>query len=288
LASTRLRQRWKWQWRRQRGLAPSSGFTGAELLDGNPAAWSNFAVSVSVHAVAGCASGAATGGGCGPGALSAAFSKAATAVTASYLDSKNLGDVTIGVTIHAVVGGTAAELGGGKFANGAQTGAFSYLFNELGSLTQRGYGYANAPYCQGSVCWPTASMDVTDYFGSPRPGYPHDGVDVRARRDAMVYSTQEGVIDRVDFGTRGGNQIYVRHADGGMAIYSHTAPLSGISIGQSVSLGQAIGRSDGSPNVVPHLHYIYKPPGSTTPVDPLTTQLAPFAGQWRYCGGGRC
>jgi hypothetical protein len=100
------------------------------LLDGNPAAWSNFAVSVSVHAVAGCASGAATGGGCGPGALSAAFSKAATAVTASYLDSKNVGDVTIGVTIHAVVGGTAAELGGGKFANGAQTGAFSYLFNE--------------------------------------------------------------------------------------------------------------------------------------------------------------
>jgi hypothetical protein len=99
------------------------------LLDGNPVAWSNFAVSVSVHAVAGCASGAATGGGCGPGALSAAFSKAATAVTASYLDSKNLGDVTIGVTIHAVVGGTAAELGGGKFANGAQTGAFSYLFN---------------------------------------------------------------------------------------------------------------------------------------------------------------
>lgn len=49
---------------------------------------------------------------------------------ASYLDSKNVGDVTIGVAIHAVVGGTAAELGGGKFANGAQTGAFSYLFNE--------------------------------------------------------------------------------------------------------------------------------------------------------------
>jgi hypothetical protein len=73
---------------------------------------------------------ATTGGQCGPSALSAAFSKAATAVTASYLDSKNLGDVTIGVAIHAVVGGTAAELGGGKFANGAQTGAFSYLFNE--------------------------------------------------------------------------------------------------------------------------------------------------------------
>ncbi len=31
----------------------------------------------------------------------------------------------------AVVGGTAAELGGGKFSNGAQTGAMIYLFNHL-------------------------------------------------------------------------------------------------------------------------------------------------------------
>jgi hypothetical protein len=61
-------------------------------------------------------------------------------VTASYLDSKNLGDVTIGVTIHAVVGGTAAELGGGKFANGAQTGAFSYLFNYCSRPGNCGWG----------------------------------------------------------------------------------------------------------------------------------------------------
>jgi hypothetical protein len=30
----------------------------------------------------------------------------------------------------AVIGGTASELGGGKFANGAVTGAFSYAFND--------------------------------------------------------------------------------------------------------------------------------------------------------------
>jgi hypothetical protein len=30
----------------------------------------------------------------------------------------------------AVIGGTASELGGGKFSNGAVTGAFSYAFNE--------------------------------------------------------------------------------------------------------------------------------------------------------------
>jgi hypothetical protein len=32
--------------------------------------------------------------------------------------------------IEAVIGGTISMIGGGKFANGAQTGAFRYLFNE--------------------------------------------------------------------------------------------------------------------------------------------------------------
>ena len=32
--------------------------------------------------------------------------------------------------IEAVIGGTISVVGGGKFSNGAQTGAFRYLFNE--------------------------------------------------------------------------------------------------------------------------------------------------------------
>lgn len=34
-----------------------------------------------------------------------------------------------GVVAHSVVGGASAVLGGGKFANGAYTAAFGYLFN---------------------------------------------------------------------------------------------------------------------------------------------------------------
>jgi hypothetical protein len=153
------------------------------LLDGNPVAWGNFAVSVSVHAVAGCASGAATGGGCGPGALSAAFSKAATAVTASYLDSKNLGDVTIGVAIHAVVGGTAAELGGGKFANGAQTGAFSYLFNEIGTLSQRGYASSSA------------ARGASILYGAAEGSALYDRTVFVLDADGLVVATYRGSID---------------------------------------------------------------------------------------------
>ncbi len=36
-----------------------------------------------------------------------------------------------GVAVNAVVSGTISEIGGGKFANGAVTGAFSVLFNDM-------------------------------------------------------------------------------------------------------------------------------------------------------------
>jgi len=39
-------------------------------------------------------------------------------------------------SIAATVGGTASEIGGGKFANGAVTGAFVELYNELGHESQ--------------------------------------------------------------------------------------------------------------------------------------------------------
>lgn len=58
------------------------------------------------------------------GRAQAASSKAALPFTSG------IGD--FGRTIvHAVVGGTASALGGGKFSNGAIAGAYSYLFNEL-------------------------------------------------------------------------------------------------------------------------------------------------------------
>ncbi|WP_419627935.1 hypothetical protein, partial [Thiolapillus sp.] len=45
-----------------------------------------------------------------------------------------------GAAASAIIGGTASTLSGGKFANGALSGAFGYLFNQCGSgceLTRR-------------------------------------------------------------------------------------------------------------------------------------------------------
>lgn len=37
----------------------------------------------------------------------------------------------LNITMSAVLGGTVSELGGGKFANGAITSAYSYMFNDM-------------------------------------------------------------------------------------------------------------------------------------------------------------
>lgn len=85
---------------------------------------------VAAHAVAGCATAEASGGNCGSGALAGAFGKIATLAGPSFVQSPQGWDQFLGAVVYqAVVGGTASVLGGGKFGNGAVTGAFAYLFN---------------------------------------------------------------------------------------------------------------------------------------------------------------
>lgn len=98
-------------------IAGAEGFLGGGLAAD--------AGAVALHGVVGCVTNVASGGKCGSGALSAAFSKFATVAD---LIPKN---AIAGTIVSAAVGGTASVLGGGTFANGAQTAAFGYLFNCL-------------------------------------------------------------------------------------------------------------------------------------------------------------
>jgi hypothetical protein len=69
---------------------------------------------------------AATGGGdCGSGALAAGVAKF---VTINLPPGMNV--VVKGIVV-SLTGGVVAEIGGGKFANGAYTATFGYLFNYL-------------------------------------------------------------------------------------------------------------------------------------------------------------
>jgi hypothetical protein len=89
--------------------------------------------AILAHAFAGGAMSVVRGGKFGEGFLSAGFAKFAMLglEKAGYLKLDNRDfDAVIGrTTIAAVVGGTASAIGGGKFANGAQTAAFAHLLN---------------------------------------------------------------------------------------------------------------------------------------------------------------
>jgi RHS repeat-associated protein len=78
------------------------------------------AARYAAHAGAGCLSGYANGGSCGRGAATAVAGKWST----NYTDGNFVATV--------VAGGAVSVLGGGKFANGAQTAAYGYLLNYLG------------------------------------------------------------------------------------------------------------------------------------------------------------
>lgn len=82
------------------------------------------------HAAVGCGSSAASGGSCKSGAMSGGLSAAWGNYGPSY-EAVN-GDTGIlikNTVIAATVGGAGSVIGGGKFWNGAETGAFGYLFN---------------------------------------------------------------------------------------------------------------------------------------------------------------
>jgi len=71
-----------------------------------------------------------SGGKCGPGALSGAVSAGA----GPLFNGHNFG---VSLIENAVVGGVASVAAGGKFTNGAITGAFGYLLARQENLPVR-------------------------------------------------------------------------------------------------------------------------------------------------------
>jgi RHS repeat-associated protein len=83
------------------------------------------------HALVGGALSEIQGGDFGSGALAAGLSAGlAPGVNLIGGGSPEIEYVAARVTVSAVIGGTAAEISGGKFANGAVTAAFLRLYNE--------------------------------------------------------------------------------------------------------------------------------------------------------------
>jgi RHS repeat-associated protein len=77
------------------------------------------------HALMGCVRGMASGGSCGPSAAAAFVSKGVTEGV-----SAGGGNAWVNGIASTVAGGTISYMGGGKFANGAITAGYQYVFNQ--------------------------------------------------------------------------------------------------------------------------------------------------------------
>jgi RHS repeat-associated protein len=86
-----------------------------------------YALKVAGHALVGCVSAVASARKCGPAALAGGI----TSAIGPLITGQNF---ALNTTLNAVLGGLASVAGGGKFANGAVTGAFGYLFNDFSHL----------------------------------------------------------------------------------------------------------------------------------------------------------
>ncbi|MDF0584143.1 RHS repeat-associated core domain-containing protein [Bradyrhizobium yuanmingense] len=115
--------------------ATAAAFYGVGELTGHTPAFgtAKYAANVAGHSAVGCASSVASGGSCSSGALSGAVGSALSPLTQKIFPDAgtDLGQRMGGTIVSAVAGGLASVAGGGKFENGAVTGAFGYLFNYL-------------------------------------------------------------------------------------------------------------------------------------------------------------
>jgi hypothetical protein len=97
--------------------ATSEAFSGVGYASSAVGGGWGVAIKIVDHAAIGCAPAEASGGSCRQGALANGLGAAATVV----------GNGNFVITV--IAGGIGAELGGGKFANGALSASMGYLFN---------------------------------------------------------------------------------------------------------------------------------------------------------------
>jgi len=112
------------------------------------------------HAVLGCVEAATGGSKCGAGAMAAG-------VTSAF-EGEYSNDIYWATLEAAIVGGFASRLAGGKFTNGAETAAFSYLFNAAahGDLsTSSGDGSGGALDVLGKL-WNLPNTAIGLVYGS--------------------------------------------------------------------------------------------------------------------------
>ncbi|NHI05241.1 peptidase [Streptomyces sp. KO7888] len=137
---------------------------------------------------------------------------------------------------------------------------------------EAGKSKAGGSTAQRAVVAPVDAATGTPYHqagSSWSKGY-HTGVDFPVPTGTSVKSVTAGRVVSAGWGGSYGYQVVVRHGDGRYSQYAHLSAIS-VKAGQSVGVGQRLGRSGATGNVTgPHLHFeVRTGPGFGSDVDPL-------------------
>jgi hypothetical protein len=172
------------------------------------------------HAVVGCVSAVATAGKCGQGAASAVIGKWATNNTGDW------GIVGRGVAA-TIAGGATSSIAGGRFADGARTAAFGYLFNEVNTAMKAEQYHTNSFHefsAETKICEatnPSCNLDNLKPIHA-RLSYPGTtGVEL-------------GDYKLVNLGFVPGGFITQKFSEDGLTVYNITTPIHFLDPGYAV------------------------------------------------------
>ena len=128
-----------------------------------------------------------------------------------------------------------------------------------GSSGSSGGGGSATP--TGSLTWPCpAYRSISSPFGyriHPILGYSklHTGVDLSASTGADVLAADGGTVIKSRYNSSYGNYVAIDHGNGMVTLYAHMSQRL-VSVGQTVSAGQVIGKVGSTGNSTgPHLHF---------------------------------
>lgn len=119
-------------------------------------------------------------------------------------------------------------------------------------------------------------MEIEDTWHAPRSGGRlHEGLDIFAKRGAVIRSATEGYVVRIGENQLGGNTVLVMSAGGRNYYYAHLNDYApGLAVGDYVTpetiLG-FVGTTGNAAGTPPHLHFgVYAPGGAVNPLPFLT------------------
>ncbi|MEH7248334.1 M23 family metallopeptidase [Neobacillus niacini] len=110
----------------------------------------------------------------------------------------------------------------------------------------------------GNLAWPTSGGYVSSQQGQ-RWGKSHKGIDIARPSNRTIKAADNGTVVSAGWDGGYGNKIVVDHQNGIRTVYAHLESI-GVSVGQTVSQGSAIGVMGSTGNSTGiHLHFeVYK------------------------------